>query len=156
MIKIFEQEKIPKPSIEPATLLRYLKTGVSTGFRKAALELNDASLNGDGDGVRAVVGFKFGENVFDVNLNGFFRDAEFISHLFVAIPVGDELQDFHFACREMRLAEMLGDLLGNRRGNSRFSGVNEADDIEQFFAHHTFQKIAFRSGGKGAPDLHVA
>jgi hypothetical protein len=56
----------------------------------------------------------------------------------------------------MLLAEMFGDLLGNRRGNSRFSGVNEADDIEQFFAHHTFQEIAFRSGGEGAPDLHVA
>src|ERR1700758_4739999 len=40
------------------------------------LEIDDAALESDGDGVSAVVGAEFGENIFDMALHGLFGDGK--------------------------------------------------------------------------------
>src|SRR6202522_2470113 len=58
------------------------------------LELDDAALQADGDGVGAVVGIELGQNIFDVGLDGFFGDGERIGEVFIGVTGGNQAKDF--------------------------------------------------------------
>jgi hypothetical protein len=60
------------------------------------LEIDDAALQPDGNGVGAIVGIQFGENIFDVSFNGFFGDGKLGCDLFVSIPARNQPQNFNF------------------------------------------------------------
>jgi hypothetical protein len=49
------------------------------------LELDDAALQPDRNGVGSIIGTELGKNVLDVPLHGFFRDGELRRDLFVGI-----------------------------------------------------------------------
>lgn len=51
----------------------------------AAVEIDDSALQPDGNGVRAVVGAKLGEDIFDVAFYGFFCNGELRGDLFIGI-----------------------------------------------------------------------
>jgi hypothetical protein len=67
-----ERNRNPKKQIEGTPLSR-------------GLEVDNSAFQADGDGVRPVVGAQFGENIFDVALDGFFGDGELRTNFLVGI-----------------------------------------------------------------------
>jgi hypothetical protein len=51
-----------------------LERRLQAGLPAPQLQLDDSALQSDRDRVRPIVGVKFGEDVLDVALNGFFGD----------------------------------------------------------------------------------
>jgi hypothetical protein len=104
------------------------------------LELDDAALEGDGDGVGAVVGIELGQNTFDVGLDGFFGDGEVIGNDFIGVTGGDQAKDFDFASGELVVGGVIGEFGGDFWRDAFVSGMDGADGIEQFAMQETFQQ----------------
>ena len=58
--------------------------------------MNDSAPDCDGNGLRAVVGAEFFQNIFNVSLDRVFSDKEPISDYFVAVSLRYQLQNFGF------------------------------------------------------------
>ena len=83
-LPIFRNNRNPKKRTE--------RTPISRRSR----EVDDSAFQPDGNGVGAIVGIQFRENIFDVTLHGFFRDGELGGYLFVGIPTRNQPQNFNF------------------------------------------------------------
>src|ERR1700677_810053 len=119
------------------------------------LELDDAALQADGDGVGAVVGIELGQNIFDVGLDGFFGDGEPIGDDFIGVTGGNQAKDFDFARGELVVGGVIGEFGGDFWRDAFVSGMDGADGIEQFAMQQTFQQIRAGAGFESADDLDV-
>src|SRR5580704_16338961 len=69
----------------------------STGNQLIASDLQQTAAHGNGDGVGAVVGAKLVDDIFDVEVDGGFRDGEERGDFLVAVAVANQAQHFDFA-----------------------------------------------------------
>src|SRR4029077_508759 len=96
-------------------------------FRFAVPQVNDAALEADRDGTRAVGGFEFLEDVLDVHLDGAAGGPQARRNFLVRQPPGGQLQDFHLAWGESGLWKVFGEALRGIRLHQFPSGMDDAN-----------------------------
>lgn len=120
------------------------------------LEIDDAALQANGDGMSAVVGAEFREDILDVAFDRLFGDAQLIGDDFVCVPGSDQAQDLDFAGGQGVVGKMVSELGGNIGWDTLLSSVDGANCIEEFLAEETFQEESPSAGLEGARNLNVA
>src|SRR5215469_12816047 len=73
------------------------------------LKLDDPALQAYSDGVGPVVSSKFGKNVTDVALHGFFGERELCGDYFVRVAPRDQLKYIDFSWGQCIVHHVIGD-----------------------------------------------
>lgn len=85
---------------------------------RKSFEVNDAALDGCGDGLRAIGHLKFFEDVRDVRVDCAFSDFAGATNFFAAHSFGDGFQCRHFAFGQLRMPQTLSQQFGKAGGKN--------------------------------------
>src|ERR1700722_10989147 len=100
--------------------------GPSHGFLQLPPESDgdQAALNCNSYCVCSVFGTELVDQIFDMEIDGRFRDCQVICDFFVAVSVANEAENLQFSTRKILVAQVLRDTRGNFMWNVALSGVN--------------------------------
>src|SRR5215470_3504885 len=101
-----------------------------SAFWLADLHVKKTALYCDHDSVCAVARVQFGENTFQMILNGVLRDVQVGRDDLVGISICHAPKYIEFTRRNRIISCMLGDLLGDLRGNSFMTAVNQTNGLD--------------------------
>jgi len=98
------------------------------------LEIDNAPLQPNGDGMSAVIGAEFREDVLDVPFDSFLGDTKLIGDQFVGVPRSNQPQYFDFPCSQGVVRQVVGELSGNTGWDTLLASMDGANRVEEFFA----------------------
>ena len=121
-----------------------------------ALDMDDTASDGNGDGLRSVLGAELRHDVFDVNFDRLRGDLEALANVAIALALCNPSEHLEFARTELVAREMVGQVLHQLRRHVLAARVDLANDLDELIVRRTFQDIATRTGFERAPDLIVS
>lgn len=118
--------------------------------------MNNSALYRDGNRLGSVAGPKLFHDVFDVDLDRFFRDKEPFSNVAVTVAATDLLQHLNFPGSQCFVAVVFCKVGCYLLRNSLLSGMHLADGLDQLFGWHALEHVAACSRLKRSLDLDVS
>ena len=103
--------------------------GIGPGWN-LLLELDNPSAYADRDRFRAITRPQLLHDVLDVNLDSFFRDKQLLRDVSIPVSAGDLTEDLDLAFGQGFVAHMLRKLRRQLRGDTLFSCIDLADDLD--------------------------
>src|SRR5471030_2872261 len=120
------------------------------------LQPDNAAPQSRGDGLRAVRGVQFLQDVLDVCVGSGLGDGQAEGNLFVAQARGNELKHFRFPRGQIRPGKVFRDPAAYLGWNVPLAFVHRAYGLDQFLPGHILEKISARSRFKRPVNLFVA
>ena len=137
--------QIPFSGYRYSEIIETLKGGPNEPLFRGGLEVDDSAFQPDGNGVGAIVGIQFRENIFDVTFHGFFRDGELGGYLFVGIPARNQPRNFNFPLGQGIVGGVLGEFRSHLGQQPLLPGVHCTDGFQKFFSQETLEQIGLIS-----------
>ena len=110
------------------------------------VEMNDAALEGDGDGVGAIFCSELAEDALHVGLDGARSGAEEVGDFLIAEAAGNQADHFDFTRGEGNFGKEAVELLGDLKRNVTLAGEDGADGTDDFGVHHVLEQVASDAG----------